>query len=188
MSKITDADAQLVRSFQGNRDRKSFELLYGKYKDDIFDYCCRFLNDEDEAADCTQEIFIRAFRHISSFRFESKFSTWLFRIAVNACYNAVRNRSKHVKERYYDIGERVREPSPDPHQQLSIKEVGEAFHEGLEKLKEAQRSIIILRDLEGKSYEEIALISNMNPGTVKSTLARARFKMAEHLKDYRNGM
>ena len=86
------------------------------------------------------------------------------------------------------INNKLREPSPDPAQALTAKEAGEAFNRALSRLKEVQRTMIILRDLEGKSYEEIARVNQMNLGTVRSTLARARYKMAEQLKHYSNGM
>lgn len=183
-----DPDAPFVRSYQDQHDRKSFEVLYDKYKDGIFNYCYRFFNDEDDAADCTQEVFIRMFRHIGKFRFRSQFSTWLFRIAINTCnsYAASRKREKMVHSDH--IENRIAEPSRDPEKALRDKEAGEAFQAALMKLKEIQRSLIILRDLEGKSYEEIARISHLKLGTVRSTLARARYKMAEYLNIYRNGM
>ena len=87
-----------------------------------------------------------------------------------------------------DIIEQIQEPSPDPAKSLSSKEAGEAFQHALSKLKEVQRSLVILRDLEGRSYEEIARISHLKLGTVRSTLARARYKMTEYLNLYRNGM
>ena len=184
----TDPDALTVISFQKNHDRRSFDMLYEKYKDGIFNYCCRFLGDDDEAADCTQEVFIRMFRFIDTFRFRSRFSTWLFRIAINQCNSTAVLRSRRQSGQPVELAERVREPSPDPATALSAKEAENAFQEALMKLKEVQRSMIILRDLEGKSYEEIAMIRDMNPGTVRSTLARARYKMAEYLNIYRNGM
>jgi RNA polymerase sigma-70 factor (ECF subfamily) len=183
-----DPDVQVVRAFQENRDRKSFDMLYNKYKDGIYNYCCRFFNDEDDAADCTQEIFIRIFRNIGSFKFKSQFSTWLYRVAVNNCYSYAKAKKSRLMARSDEMIERIQEPSPDPSTELSMKEAGEAFQRALAKLKEVQRSLIILRDLEGKSYEEIAKIRHMNPGTVRSTLARARYKMAEQLNIYRNGM
>jgi RNA polymerase sigma-70 factor (ECF subfamily) len=183
-----DPDAQVVKAFQNNQDRKSFEMLYDKYKDGIYSYCCRFLEDEDDAADCTQEIFIRVFRNIGSFRFKSLFSTWLYRVAVNNCYSYAKTKKTRLMARSDDMTDRIQEPSPDPSLVLSTKEAGEAFKRALSKLKEVQRSMIILRDLEGRSYDEIAKICRMNPGTVRSTLARARYKMAEQLNIYRNGM
>lgn len=163
-------------------------MLYDKYKDGIYSYCCRFFDNEDDAADCTQEIFIRVFRNIGNFRFKSLFSTWLYRVAVNNCYSFAKAKNKRYMVSSDNMVDRIREPSPDPSQALSTKEAGEAFKRALSKLKEVQRNVIILRDLEGKSYQEIAKISNMNPGTVRSTLARARYKMAEQLNIYRNGM
>jgi RNA polymerase sigma-70 factor (ECF subfamily) len=162
--------------------------LYAKYKDGIFNYCCKFLHDEDDAADCTQEIFIRVFRHIGSFRFRARFSTWLYRIAINTCNSYVISRKNWTMVDSQIMEDRIRETSPDPVKELSAKEALAAFQSALMKLKEVQRSLIILRDLEGRSYDEIARISQLKPGTVRSTLARARYKMAEHLKIYRNGM
>jgi RNA polymerase sigma-70 factor (ECF subfamily) len=183
-----DPDAAIVKAFQKHHDRKSFESLYEKYEDGIYNYCLRFLNDADDAADCTQEIFIRLFRSIDKFRFKSLFSTWLFRISVNNCYSFAKSKTARHMVRDDSAIERIQEPSPDPAKTLSGKEVGEAFQHALAKLKEVQRSMIILRDLEGKSYEEIAQICQMNPGTVRSSLARARYKMAEYLNIYKNGM
>jgi RNA polymerase sigma-70 factor (ECF subfamily) len=185
---VNDPDAPFVKSFQDHHDRKSFEVLFDKYQDGIFNYCCRYLGDEDEAADCTQEIFIRVFRHIGSFRFKSLFYTWLFRIAVNNCHSYASALKKRQMANNSGNIDSVRESSADPEKALSGKEAVEAFHSALARLNDVQRCVIILRDMEGKSYEEIACISKMKQGTVKSTLARARYKMAEYLNIYKNGM
>lgn len=187
-SPVKDPDVLFVKSFQDLHDRKSFEVLFDKYQDGIFNYCCRYLGDEDEAADCTQEIFIRVFRHIGSFRYKSLFSTWLFRIAVNNCHSHASSLKRKQMMNNIENTDRLSEPSPDPEKVLSGKEAVEAFHSALAKLNDVQRCILILRDIEGKSYEEIAIINHMKQGTVKSTLARARFRMAEYLKLYKNGM
>lgn len=183
-----DPDIIYVKSFQQNHDRKSFEFLYDKYKDGIFNYCSNYLKDEDDAADCTQEIFLRVFRNIDGFRFRSRFSTWLFRITINSCHNFFRSKAGTHHGISVSMQEQVTEPSPDPERALAGKEIVQAFREGLSRLKEHQRRVIILRDLEGMSYDEIARINGMKAGTVRSTLARARYRMAEYLKEYKNGM
>ena len=185
---VNDPDSPFVQSYRDHHDRKSFEVLYDKYRHGIYNYCCRYLGDEDEAADCTQEIFIRVFRHIGSFRHKSLFSTWLYRIALNNCHSYAASLKRRRMNTEIDHTDRLHEPSPDPAKALSGKEAMEAFHAALLKLKETQRCLIILRDLEGKSYEEIARINRMNLGTVRSTLARARYKMADYLNIYKNGM
>lgn len=188
-----DPDAALIDAFIGRDNKDAFEKLFDRYQDTVYGFCYRFLGNEDDAADCTQEIFISVYRGLVKFGYRSLFSTWLYRITINACYDAARARSKRMVTGPFDqmehkIGAGFHASPPDPEKILAAKEINEAFQGGLSRLKKSQRTMIILRDLEGRSYEEIGALAGMKPGTVRSTLARARYRMAEHLKDYRYGM
>lgn len=188
-----DPDAASIGSFIVNEDAGAFERLFDKYHENVYRYCFRFLGNEDDAADCTQEIFIRIYRGLKKFKHRSLFSTWLYRIMINTCNDSARAMTVRAAFRptatmEYRMDNITREPSPDPEKSLVAKEINEAFRQGLSLLNESQRTVIILRDLEGRSYEEIGKMARMKPGTVRSTLARARFRMAGHLKEYRYGL
>jgi len=195
--KKEDPDAALVRSFIRNRDRQSFSSLIEKYQHDVYNFCYRFLGDADDAADCSQEIFIRVYKHLPKFGFRARFSTWVYRIMVNACNDMARSRKHRTSQvsldRQPEEGAATPAPawsnsSPNPEQVAIRKEIRELFQAALCKVRLKYRTVIILRDVEGRSYEEIASLTGMKPGTVRSTLARARLEMAGYLKEYRYEM
>lgn len=196
-SRLEDPDLLLVRAAQNDRDGRSFARLVEQYQREVYGYCCRFLGNKDDAADCTQEIFIRVFRHLKKFSFKSKFSTWLYRIMVNCCIDMAKKRETqmHPREDPYleHTAEEAGRTSPlplstdreNPEKRVIRKEVEEAFSNALMQLNPNQRMVVVMRDVEGRSYEEVATITGMNPGTVRSALARGRQQMALQLKDYR---
>ncbi len=192
-----DPDIVLIRSFNTNQDKRSFTSLIEKYQHDVYNFCYRFLGDAEDAADCSQEIFIRIYRHLPGFGFRSKFSTWLYRIMVNACNDMSRSRKYRAHQVSLETGSTNGEvfpipvengSSPNPEQAAIRKEVQEVFQAALCKIRQRYRAVIILRDIEGRSYEEISRLTGMKLGTVRSTLARARLEMAGFLKEYRYEM
>ena len=110
MGKITDKDALLVERIKNEKDRSSFDELYNKYSSRVFNFCLNFLGNEEDAKDCTQEIFIKAFCSIDSFRQKSSFYTWLYRIMLNKCRDMYRKQKKNnidIKTAYrIESGER----------------------------------------------------------------------------------
>ena len=195
MNPNSDPDITLVNKLRQSQDRKAFNELYDRYSPWVFNYCIAFIGNEDDAKDCTQEIFIRIFKSLSSFRGDAKFNTWLYRIMNNACKDMIRKTDyrkqlvsiSHEKER--SATGSFNDPlSHDitPHTELRRKEMHIAFIKTLQRLNPSFRKVIILRDIEGRSYEEISEITGKKLGTIRSSIARGRFQMATYLKLFRN--
>ncbi|MEW5909636.1 MAG: sigma-70 family RNA polymerase sigma factor [Thermodesulfobacteriota bacterium] len=189
-----DPDKALVKSFQqGNQS--SFERLVHIHKRRIFNICYRFLGDFSEANDIAQETFIRAFRSIHQFRFEAAFSTWLCRIAVNTCKNRLNSKSYRQEKRLIrfretpdsklpDTMSEIADPNPLPLSRLVEKEKEILIEKAIAALPPDQKTTVVLRDIEGMSYDEIAGVTGTNIGTVKSRLARGRESLKHILKEY----
>lgn len=175
-------------------DRSAFDNLALRYQDRVFNLCCRMIGDRQDAADCAQEVFVKVYRSLERFRFDSHFSTWIYTIAVNTC----RNHLKSVAFRFWkrtasidppgeDEGSRETfepaDPAPSALDRLERKERETLVQKAVEALPRDSREVIILRDMEGFSYEDIARITGWNPGTVKSKLARARSRLQQELKE-----
>ncbi|HMB01675.1 MAG TPA: RNA polymerase sigma factor [Spirochaetota bacterium] len=165
-------------------EKKYFTRLTEKYQKMIFNLCYRFFNNYDTAADLTQEIFIRIYRKLSSFKGKSMFSTWVYRVAVNYCKNhAVSGRflffkkvdglEQQDKEGFSYKREPVDERS-DPQQVLSQKQNSALIQQALTRLDPRKRMLLVLRDMQAMSYREVAAVLKIKQGTVKSALARAR--------------
>jgi RNA polymerase sigma-70 factor, ECF subfamily len=189
--KKNEIDFNLIRAFlQG--DNGAFDKLVIDYQNRVFNTCYRMLGDYHEANDCAQDIFVKVFRSLNKFRFQSSFSTWLFRIAVNTCRNKLRSagyrhRMKSIElappgdgedaSRSIEVGDDRRTPEKE----LIRKEKGLEIQRAINSLSRSQKTIVILRDIEGFTYEEISSITGLNTGTVKSRLARARKKLRTEL-------
>ena len=173
---------EIIRSvLRGNVN--DFEKLVTAYEKNVYNIALRMVGDPDDAADMTQETFIKAYRALSSFRGDSKFSSWLYRIASNVCLDFLRSRSRHpqVSLNSSDEDDRTTFELPDmsrnPEEQLMKKLSMEAVRRGLEQLPEQQRQILVLRELGGLSYAELARILGLEEGTVKSRIFRARKRL-----------
>lgn len=170
-------DNELIRSFIAG-DMNSFELLAGRYKDMAYNLCYNITGDYDEAMDCAQDSFIKAYRNLHRFEFRSAFSTWLYTICVNTCRNRITsswNRKRiHVNDL---VMENFRDCAPDPEEELIRGERELVVRRAIAKLPEEERVLVVLRDMEGRSYTEIAGITGLLQGTVKSRLARARHRL-----------
>ncbi len=186
-----DEDEELVKRCTGG-DREAFNQLVIKYQKKIFGVAYRFVGDPEEANDLAQEIFTAAYQNLKSFRGDSKFSTWLFQIATNRG----KNRFKYLKRRGFftnkgssetdDEGDQSHRALPDqtanPEELLSGNQIRKAVREAINELEPDHREIVILRDIEGLSYDEIARILDLPEGTTKSRLHRARMVVKEKLK------
>lgn len=173
---------EIIRSvLRGNVN--DFEKLVTAYEKNVYNLALRMVGDPEDAADMTQETFIKAYRALSSFRGDSKFSSWLYRIASNVCLDFLRSRSRHpqVSLSTTDEDDRTTFELPDmsrnPEEQLMKKLSMEAVRRGLEQLPEQQRQILVLRELGGLSYAELARILGLEEGTVKSRIFRARKRL-----------
>ncbi|MFA5164227.1 MAG: sigma-70 family RNA polymerase sigma factor [Candidatus Omnitrophota bacterium] len=171
----------------------NFDELVLEHKDKVFNLCYRFLGNYEEADDCAQETFVKVYRSLKDFRRESSVSTWIYRIAVNTCKNRVasaqyrrsRNMVRLDEPKETDDGARpveIGDEKLSPATEADRKEKGELIQEAIDSLPRDQKSVVILRDIEGLSYEAVAEATGLNLGTVKSKLARARQELREKLK------
>jgi len=187
----------LIKDCLGN-DREAFNRLVLKYKDKVFNLCFRLTGDYDEANDCAQDVFIKVYGNIHNFKFQSAFSTWLYRITVNTCKNhlsslnyrvrksmASLNSSRDSSNAADNINQAVTEipdNSANPEKIYVKKESDEIIQNAINSMPQKEKILILLRDIEGKSYEEIVEITGFKIGTVKSKLARARHELRDMLR------
>ncbi|AEE96372.1 RNA polymerase sigma factor [Mahella australiensis] len=159
-----------------------FDALFDEYNDKVYGLAYRLMGDRDDAMDISQEVFVKIFRNLKAFKGESTLATWIYRIVYNTCMDELRRR----KIKQVSIADK-----PDlVDDNISVEEIYEAderkkaVHNALYKLDDDQRAVIVMRDIQGLSYEEIADVLQCPLGTVKSRLSRARFNLKEILKDY----
>ncbi|MCA1838724.1 MAG: RNA polymerase sigma factor [Actinomycetota bacterium] len=176
------SDAELVRAFVDEDDRDCLEILLKRHESKVYGLCYRVLGNRADALEATQETFINVFRKMASFKHQAAFTTWLYRLATNACYDYSRKRSREPVAM-----ERIDEPSEgdlgdDVSERLGIEAA-------LSQLIPEQRLAVILRDIGGLSYDEVASAMQVPVGTVKSRIARGRSALAGLLKSggNRNG-
>jgi RNA polymerase sigma-70 factor (ECF subfamily) len=185
-------DAILIRAFQGG-DKAAFDELVLKHQHKLFNLCYRFLGDYQEANDSAQEAFIKVHRSLKKFRFESAFSTWLYRIGVNTSKNKLKSAEYRQKKKMVPLDNPVsqynsspaigiQDETHSPAMELEKKERMRVIQEAINALPPEQKEVVTLRDIEGFSYEEIVEITGFNPGTVKSRLARARLDLRKKLR------
>lgn len=165
----------LNRASEG--DEEAFAELMQRHEDRVFSLALRMMNDRSDALDATQETFITVFRRAESFRGDSAFSTWLYRIAVNTCMDLLRKRSRSAlpgAEEDESGASVASAPSPEDTAVLRID-----LARALRALQEDYREAVLLHDVGGVPYEEIAVLSGVAVGTVKSRISRGRRKLAE---------
>ncbi|MEE8288082.1 MAG: RNA polymerase sigma factor RpoE [Nitrosomonadaceae bacterium] len=185
-----EIDQQLVERAQRG-DKQAFDLLVIKYQRKLARLLSQFIRDAAEVEDVTQETFIKAYRSLSSFRGESAFYTWLYRIGINAAKNflvAQKRRASNTTNGFdigdaenFEEGSQLRELNT-PESELMSRQIAQTVHQTLQALPEELRTAITLREIEGLSYEEIANIMNCPTGTVRSRIFRAREAIADKLQ------
>lgn len=185
-------DQELVARAQAG-DRRAFDLLMLKYQQKVAGLIARYLRDPNEVQDVAQEAFIKAYRALGGFRGESAFYTWLYRIAINAAKNHLASRGRRpprddmemeVAEQL-ESGGRLREMGT-PENHLLSEEIAQTVQKALDELPEDLRTAIVLRELEGLSYEEIAEAMDCPIGTVRSRIFRARDAIDKRLSPLLN--
>ena len=185
---MADEERRLIGAAQRG-EVESFNALVRLYESRVYNLCYRMLGDGDSAADAAQDAFFSAFRNLRNFRGGS-FRSWLLRIATNTCYDVLRARKRRPTTSLYVDDEEGDDSSP-----LQIADTGEspdafalrrelagAIQQALDTLPDEQRLAVVLSDIQGLSYDEIALIMNANLGTIKSRLSRARARLRDVLK------
>jgi RNA polymerase sigma-70 factor, ECF subfamily len=191
-------ESRLVQRLK-RRDEDAFREMIRTYQTDVFNLVFRMLGNREEAEDLAQEVFVTVFKSIEGFRGDSKFSTWLYRIAVNTCknrYKYLARRMHHAQAPLDEISERSmsgRDGGPvvslqaqisRPDKMLEGLQLERALKQAIASLEEDQRALIVLRDIQGLSYQEIAKITSLPEGTVKSRLHRARMALKDKLKKH----
>jgi len=184
-----DIDQQLVeRAQQG--DKRAFELLVSKYQRKLGRLLSRFIRDADEIDDVTQEAFVKAYRALASFRGDSAFYTWLYRIGINTAKNHLASTGRRVptstnydseEAQAFDESDQLRDLNT-PENLLMSKQIAQTVNQSMDRLPEELRAAIMLREIEGMSYEDIAKIMDCPIGTVRSRIFRAREAIAEQLR------
>ncbi len=184
-----EVDQQLVERAQCG-DKKAFGLLVSKYQRKLVRLLSRLIRDSAEVEDVAQEAFIKAYRALPSFRGESAFYTWLYRIGINTAKNYLVSQGRRAptttefdseEAESFDDGEQLRDINT-PERMLQSKQIGETVNSAMDALPEELRTAIALREIEGLSYEEIAGIMDCPIGTVRSRIFRAREAIADKLR------
>lgn len=179
-------DEQKLISLAQKGDQVAFEQLLDHYQKPVYHQALRLVGNPEDAADVTQEVFIKVWKHLPSFRGESSFSTWLYRLTDNAALDLIRREKKRRGDSSLDDEEGAltlpADPAPTPHQAIEQKELHQAVAEGLAQLSEEHRQVLVMREINGLSYEQIGSILDLSPGTVKSRIARARISLAKFLQ------
>ena len=164
-------------------DMGAFEELFSSNYTRIYNLCYRMMRSPQDAEDMLQETMLKAWRKLKSFRQSSSFSTWLHRIAVNTCLDEIRRKKdkKTSIEEMQEYGRQIEDTASASFDQRAADR--QALEEALSKLKERDRVIIVLRDVQGYSYEELSEILECPMGTVRSRLSRARSAMVKIIND-----
>ncbi len=173
-------DNQCATLAQGG-EGKAFSILIGRYQDRIYRFLLRLTRSPDDALELTQDTFLRAHQALARWRADALFKTWLFRIARNIAFDRLR-RDKLVEFVALEDDLEVPDPAAGPEAVLETAQRYRMLETALEALPAAHREILLLREIEQMAYDEIALVLNLNVGTVKSRIARARAALLDKLK------
>ena len=159
-------ERELIARLQ-KRDEAAFEELIRQYEKKVYTLCFRMCGNSEDAEEAAQDAFLALWRGIDRFRQESTLSTWIYRLATNACIDTLRRRKKQSGSVSLDT-------SPQPQETVEHREAQKLLQEGLSALPEEYRKVLILREIEGLSYTEIAESASIELGTVKSRISRGR--------------
>ncbi len=171
-----------------NGDVNAFEMLVKEYEKNVYNLALRMVGNSEDAADMSQEAFIKAYNSLDSFRGDSKFSVWLYRIVSNVCLDFIRSRKRKQtvslsmeNDNGDDVELDIADDTQSPERLMDKRLTREAVRRGLASLPPGQRQILLLREIQGLSYDEIAEVLNVEAGTVKSRIFRARKKLSAFL-------
>ena len=186
---MSEPERTLLRRLR-DRDERAFRELVEAHRDRVFNITYRMLGNRSEAEDVAQEVFITVFKTIDTFREESRFSTWLYRVTVNHCKNRIKYLARRHDRDRDELDETSREANgaagaPPRHVQPDVALEGAQLEvllqEAIASLDDDQRVVVVLRDIEDLSIEEICEITGLPDGTVKSRLHRARLQLRKKL-------
>ena len=192
---LTD-ELKLIKKAQKG-DVSAFEQIINRYQSVVYSVSYRYAENQDDASDMAQEIFLKVFRTINSFQFKSRLSTWIYRVATNTCLDLLKKRRNSLSESAYsyDVGyedlggnqnfAEVEDTRFMPDKKAEEAETKDVINRAIRRLPDDYRTAVILRDIRGLSYEEIADITDCSVGTVKSRISRARKNLREILSEDR---
>ena len=181
-------EQELVRAAAGG-DTEAFERLVRTYENKIYHLALRMCGSSEEASDIAQEAFLAAWRGLPSFRGEANFATWLYRLTSNAAIDYLRRQKKERGDMSLDdedLGLDAVDTGPGPQDAAERTEVRSVVAAGLQELSEGHRQVLVLREIQGLSYEEIADVLEVDLGTVKSRISRARTALRKILLENGN--
>ena len=184
---MTQTEQELVSRARAG-DTAAFEQLMLDSQDRVYTLCLRMTGDREDALDLAQETFFNAWRGLGSFQGNSSFSTWVYRLASNACIDFLRKRKRRQQgESPHSLDDEEAplpepaDPRGSPEEELERKELRRAVERGLQALPDHHRQVLVMRELSGMSYQEIGAVLDLDLGTVKSRIARARLALKKFL-------
>jgi len=188
---MSELERSLLRRLR-DRDERAFRELLELHRDRVYNITFRMLGNRAEAEDVAQEVFISVFKTIDQFREESKFSTWLYRVAVNHCKNRIKYRARRYDRAHEELDEMSHQANgavvgaparaAQPDRALEGAQLERLLQEAISNLDDDHRIVVVLRDVEDLSIEEICDITGLPDGTVKSRLHRARLALRKKLQ------
>ena len=187
-------EKRLIKKAQKG-DVDAFQQILTEYQSIVYNISYRYAGNFHDASDMAQEVFLKMFRSINSFRFQSKFSTWIYRVATNTCLDLVKKQKKSaptvsIDDRFEDedggmFGSEIADSRYVPEDRAEEAETRDVVNRAIGRLPDDYKTVIILRDVRGLSYDEIAEITECSVGTVKSRISRARKNLREILLEDR---
>lgn len=192
VANMSDREKDLLERSKAG-DIAAFEQLIEGYQRRIFNIALRMLGNYDDAGDLTQEVLIRIYKSIKNFKEQSSFSTWIYRITTNVCLDEIRKRKnrkfisldEEIRLEDGDMKRQIESDEPSPEASAEAGELKKMVNDSIALLSEEHRIVIVLRDIQGFSYEEIAEMQKLPEGTVKSRINRARQALKNILKSRR---
>jgi RNA polymerase sigma-70 factor (ECF subfamily) len=197
------SDEALIESFRNTKDSSHFKSLVRRYQNRIYSAAYRILGNTEEAEEVVQETYIKVHHNLAKFRQESSFGSWIFKIAHNICIDILRSRRRNLggvqllsfdpqssfdseesTETSSSVVSQVADEAPCPSAMLDMNEQSEIIEASLKELPENQRTVVVLHDIEGFSYQEISDIVGANLGTVRSRLHYGRLRLRQLLEPY----
>jgi RNA polymerase sigma factor (sigma-70 family) len=189
---LTLADDETLVARVQNGDTSAFDLLVGRYKERLYATVYHMTSNHEDANDLVQEAFIKAYKSLGTFKRESSFYTWVYRIAVNRTINHLKRRKNRNHFSLDDIDTHI-QSDPDfvelmshvtPRREVGLTELQEKLNEALQKLSEPHRAVVVMHDVQGMTHADIAKVLKCSEGTVRSRLFYARQQLQGLLSDY----
>lgn len=180
----TDADLELVERHRRG-DPTAFDEVFERHQKLVYNVALRLSGDRERAADLTQEIFLRIYRHLGRFEGRSSLETWIYRVAINCCRSRLsrrRPKTQSLPEAAAEVIEELRDAAPNPERRAISRDTGRRLAGALSSLPAPFREAVVLRDVEGLTYKEIAEVLSVRIGTVRSRIARGRERLREMME------